>query len=93
MGAGIILLILVSLVSFFLGDWSILFKFSGVIGLASFLISGLLSGVFVSGDRIRANYTNEDDEDKGIRQGWASKLFLFGLPNLVGAIVYLALIQ
>lgn len=89
MGAGIMTLALVSLVSYILRDWSLVFKFSGIIGLISFLISGLLTGAFNSGDRIRANWTHEDSEDQDYRQKRASQLFLFGLPNLAGAILYL----
>ncbi|WP_434512182.1 DUF5316 domain-containing protein [Desulfitobacterium sp. AusDCA] len=93
LGAGILTLALVCLVSFILGDWSLMFKFSGIIGLISFLISGLFTGVFVSGDRVRANWTHEDSEDQDFRQQRASKLFLFGLPNLAGAILYIVLTQ
>jgi len=94
---GILTLTLVGLVSFILGDWSLVYKFSGVIGLVTFIISallsGALSGAFISGDRMRANWTYEDRNDRDdLSEGWASKLFLFGVPNLVGAIIYLVFI-
>lgn len=72
---GVITFSVVCLVAFFLGDWSLVFKYSGSIGLVAFLISALLSGFFVSGDRVRANWTNEYSEDRNIRQTWASKTF------------------
>lgn len=87
-GAGVISLVVVCLVVFFLGNWSLVFNYSGLIGLVAVLISALLSGVFISGDRARANWNNEDSEDRGIRQAWATKTFLFGVPNLIGAIMY-----
>ena len=90
-GTGVITLAVVCLVAFFLGDWSLVFNYSGLIGLVAFLISALLSGVFISGDRVRSNWTNEDSEDRNIRQAWASKTFLFGVPNLLGAIIYIVL--
>ncbi len=92
LGVGILTLTFVGLVSFILGDWSLVYKFSGVIGLGSFIISALLSGAFsgafISGDRMRANWTYDDSNNRD-GGGWASKLFLFGVPNLVGAIIYL----
>ncbi|WP_459910912.1 DUF5316 family protein [Desulfotomaculum defluvii] len=50
--------------------------------MVAFLTSGLLSVAFISGDRVRANWANEDSEERSIRNAWASKLFLFGVPNL-----------
>lgn len=54
------------------------------LGIAPILISGLLSGAFVSGDRVRANYTDSDDFSRRATIG--SKLFLFGLPCLIAGI-------
>ncbi|ODA42367.1 DUF5316 domain-containing protein [Desulfosporosinus sp. BG] len=93
LGMGILALIITSIVSFIFGDWSILFKLSGFIGIIALLISALMSGALISGDRVRANWTHEDHEDGKNRQERAFKLFLFGLPNLVGAIIYISIIN
>lgn len=92
-GAGVLSLITIGIISLIFEDWSLVFKVSGTIGLVACLISALLSGVFISGDRVRGNWTHEDNKDKNIRQGWGSKLFLFGFPNIVGAIAYTFWIQ
>lgn len=91
LGAGGLTLAVVCLVAFLLGDWSLVFNYSGLIGLVAMLISSLLSGVFINGDRIRGNWTNEDSEDRVYRQARASKFFFFGVPNLLVAITYLIL--
>ncbi|WP_242832528.1 DUF5316 family protein [Desulfosporosinus orientis] len=43
-----------------------------------------MSGAFISGDRVRANYS--DSKDFIERTNLGSKLFLFGLPCLVAGI-------
>jgi hypothetical protein len=59
---------------------------SGIIGLICLLISGLFSGVFISGDKIRANTSTENNEErvKRIRNMYAYALI--GFPNFLAAI-------
>lgn len=83
-GAGVLTLAVVWLIA---GDWSLVFNYAGLIGVVAFFLSGVLSGAFISGDRVRANWANEDREEREIRNAWTSKLFLFGVPNLLGAII------
>lgn len=93
LGMGTLVVIVFTLFALIIGDWSILLKGSGTIGLVSFLISALLTGTFVSGDQMRANWSSESSDERDIREGQATKLILFALPNLAGAIVYLVLIK
>ncbi|NUH86404.1 DUF5316 domain-containing protein [Bacillus firmus] len=60
---------------------------SGGIGLGSFLIAGLLSGVFVSGDKIRANYWTENQGDRKKRTKSMFIFALFGAPNFISALI------
>jgi len=54
-----------------------------IIGLIPIIISGFMSGAYVSGDRVRGNYSNSIDFKE--RSGISSKLFLFGLPCVITA--------
>ena len=59
-------------------------------GVVIWIISGLLTGAFISGDRSRANFHQETKEDRTSRVKQSQFLFLFGLPFIVmGIAVYL----
>lgn len=61
-----------------------------ITGVVIWIISGLLTGSFISGDRSRANYHQENEEDRTSRVKQSQFLFLFGLPFIViGIAVYL----
>ncbi|MGC7845812.1 DUF5316 family protein [Desulforudis sp. 1088] len=64
---------------------------AGLFGVACLGLSAVFSGSLGSGDRIRANYTHEDEEDRTRRRRWATNLFFVGLPNVIGAMVILFL--
>ena len=88
---GLIVVVIVTLISFISGNWSVLLKVSGTIGVVSFLIAALLTGTFISGDQLKANWSSESKEDRDIRESRATKFFLFALPNFAGAIIYVVL--
>jgi hypothetical protein len=52
-----------------------------IIGIIPMVFAALFSGVLVSGDRIRGNYSGEDDFRQ--RMSISTKLFLLGLPCLL----------
>ena len=75
---------LLLITSLFLSDPKIIMYLLLIIGIIPIAISGLMSGSFVSGDRVRANYS---DSTRFIeRTNIGSKLFLFGLPCVVAGI-------
>lgn len=55
-----------------------------IIGFIPIIISGFMSGAYVSGDRVRGNYS--DSKDFNERSGMSTKLFLFGIPCVLAAI-------
>ena len=55
-----------------------------IIGLIPIIISGFMSGAYVSGDRVRGNYS--DSKEFNERSGMSTKLFLFGIPCVLAAI-------
>ena len=63
---GIVIAIVANLIGFLLNDYNITLKITGFVVGGSFLISGILNGTFISGDRYRANLMGEtkDDRDK-----------------------------
>lgn len=56
-----------------------------IIGFIPIIISGFMTGAYVSGDRVRGNYS--DSKDFHERSGRSGKLFVFGLPCVLSAIV------
>ena len=84
-GLGIGGLLLIS--SRFMEDAAIVKYLLFFLGVIPILISGVLSGSFISGDRVRGNYTTSQDFSK--RAKVSSVFFLFGLPCfLAGIAVY-----
>jgi hypothetical protein len=73
------------LVLFF--DWNMVLKITGGIGVISLLLAAVLSGLLVSGDRMRANLNTENEEEKWGRDRVTGQLLLFGIPNICIAIV------
>ncbi|WP_170215806.1 DUF5316 domain-containing protein [Ureibacillus massiliensis] len=51
-------------------------------------VACLLSGVFVSGDRLRANLSTESDEDRVQRTNRSLQSVLIGLPSIVVALFF-----
>ncbi|SEO97664.1 DUF5316 domain-containing protein [Paenibacillus sp. OV219] len=58
-------------------------RVSGVIGLVLFICTIITSGAMVSGDRGRANYSNEDPNDKKQRENVAMACFVAAIPILL----------
>jgi hypothetical protein len=83
-------LFLTSLIVIF-NNWNMAMTITGIIGVAAWGLAGILSGAFISGDRLRANYATESREDARMKNKWTNQLFLFGLPYLsVAFIIYFA---
>lgn len=55
-----------------------------IIGFVPIIISGIMSGAYVGGDRVRGNYS--DSKDFNERSGRSTQLFLFGIPFVLAAI-------
>jgi hypothetical protein len=84
--AGVIVSVVLLVASAVAENWRLSFNIAGVIGLCAWLISGIFTGAFVSGDRMRANHNAETAEERWNRIDMATVLFLFGLPNVVIAV-------
>jgi hypothetical protein len=86
---------IIALLFLVLGIWTenddLFLLLSGGTGLACFLISALLSGALNDGDRIRANYWTESQQDLSQRIASMSRWFAFGIPNILVALLFLFL--
>ena len=54
-----------------------------IIGFIPIIISGFMTGAYVTGDRVRGNYS--DIKEFNERIGVSPKLFLFGIPFMLAA--------
>lgn len=87
---GIIASILTISITILTKDMHTALNVTFITGVVIWIISGLLTGAFISGDRSRANYHQENEEDRTSRVKQSQFLFLFGLPFIViGIAVYL----
>ncbi|AIE59398.1 DUF5316 family protein [Bacillus methanolicus] len=71
--------LVLTIINLFLGvnfhNWNLLFNITALAVLIPFMISGILIGAFVSGDRMRGNFYSETKEDRESNRKWASKFF------------------
>ncbi|MGG1674170.1 DUF5316 domain-containing protein [Neobacillus sp. NRS-1170] len=74
----------ISLIS---NDFTLLYKITGAIGIISLILSALLSGAFVDGDRLGRNLKSELKEDRNQRFSLTNSILLIGLPNLLISVV------
>lgn len=83
--SGLVVGVIGLIISSFAQDRDIIIYALLIIGFIPIIISGFMTGAYVSGDRVRGNYS--DSKDLYERSGRSTKLFLFGLPCVLSAIV------
>lgn len=64
-------------------DWMLTIKICGFSGVICIGIAGVLNGSFVSGDRIRANYSFDTKEDRIEKSKISNFAIAVGLPNII----------
>jgi hypothetical protein len=87
LGIGFATLIVIVIISLVTGGLILFQNVTLAIGVIAIILSGLLSGAFVSGDRARANIYMEDNVETKDRWSWSGRLFLFALPLIMGAVI------
>lgn len=70
-----------------LNNWMLTIQISGIIGLVCFVIAGILNGTFISGDRLRSNYSTDKKEDRIRRSKITNFVLIVGSPNFILAVV------
>ena len=83
--SGLIVGVLGIILSFLWNNSAMIMYVLFIIGFIPIIISGFMSGAYVSGDRVRGNYSNSQDFKE--RLGMSTKLFLFGIPCVIAAMV------
>lgn len=86
---GLVVAILGLAVSFLMDNPGIIMNGLLIIGAVPMVLAAVFSGVLGSGDRVRANYSDEQDYRQRMR--WSNNLFLFGLPNLLASLAIYAI--
>lgn len=84
-GFGVALLLLI--LGFFTKNTALYGTISIAIAIVFLLIGGLTSGVFNSGDRMRANYHTENKEDRAKRSKVSLISGIIALPHFLAGIV------
>ncbi len=75
-------------VSFLIWNIEMVIPITSGIGFFFFAIAFILSGVFVSGDRMRANLATESDEGRNERNKISFHSALVGIPSIVVALLF-----
>lgn len=80
---GLIIGVFVIIIAFIFHNSDMIMYGLFIIGFIPIIISGFMSGAYVSGNRVRGNYS--DSKDFNERSGRSTKLFLFGIPCVLAA--------
>ena len=84
---GLVIAMASYLIGFLLNDYNLTLKITGFVVIVSFVISGILNGTFISGDRYRANFLSETKEDRDNKMKIMKFLLLLSIPNVIISVV------
>lgn len=80
---GLLLSLLGSVVALVIWDVHMVADVTGMIGLVFLVLSMIMSGAFVSGDRVRLNAATETDKGREERNRLVTRSLLIALPNFL----------
>ena len=83
LGIGALLSLLGIVVALVVWDVHMVADVTGMIGLVFLVLSMIMSGAFVNGDRVRLNAATETDKGRDERNRLVTRSLLIALPNLV----------
>ncbi|MCM3342468.1 DUF5316 domain-containing protein [Paenibacillus sp. MER TA 81-3] len=92
-GIAVLTCLFLSLITYAIGGWALTAEINAWVGVILLGIGALLSGAFISGDRLRANDRSSTDEDRQSRNRWIHVAFLSCIPFLFVAIFIFALLK
>ena len=87
---GSMIAIVAHLIGFLSNDYNVTLKITGFVVVGSFVISGILNGTFINGDRYRANYLIERKDDRDKKMKITKYLLVLAIPNVIISIIILA---
>lgn len=85
---GLLLSLLGSVVALVIWDVHMVADVTGMIGLVFLVLSMIMSGAFVSGDRVRLNAATETDKGREERNRLVTRSLLIALPNFLVMLVF-----
>ncbi|MCT6926297.1 MULTISPECIES: DUF5316 family protein [Bacillales] len=85
---GIMLALGSIIIAFILGDVQKVIRIAGTIGGILLILTMFFSGVFVNGDRLRANLATESSEQKNRRHRYEEIFLFMSLPCLIVAAIF-----
>lgn len=80
---GLLLSLIGSVVALVIWDVHMVADVTGMIGLVFLVLSMIMSGAFVSGDRVRLNAATETDKGREERNRLVTRSLLIALPNFL----------
>lgn len=86
---GLIIAIAALIIGFLLNDYNISLKIIGVVIAGSFIISGILNGSFIEGNRYMLNHLTETKEDRDQKMKIVKYLLTLSIPNIIVFIIIL----
>ncbi|MFC7062307.1 DUF5316 family protein [Halobacillus seohaensis] len=86
-GVGALITGIALIVGIVTGDWNLFLKIIALAAGIPLLLSGLLTGAYVNGDRNRANFHTEAKRDREFKGRWVKRLVSLSAPNAVLLIV------
>lgn len=86
-GIGVLIVLLLLILSLVMQDMNLLLQYSTMSGIISVVIAAVIAGVLGSGDRIRANYTHEESDERKERARLALYFMMISIPNLITAVI------
>ncbi|MGP4063232.1 DUF5316 family protein [Halobacillus sp. H74] len=90
-GIGLVVTLSSLIYGLYTNEWETSVKIIGISAVVPLLITGLLTGAFVSGDRNRANYNTEVKKDRDGKSKWITGLLLISAPNAVSMIIFIVI--
>ncbi|WP_433945204.1 DUF5316 family protein [Paenibacillus sp. SN-8-1] len=85
--AGLVAALILGALAWVKGSEVFFLQTAGWIGSAALIIGALISGNFLTGDRIRQHQANESKQDRNNRRIAAGILILFSLPVLAAYVL------
>ncbi|WP_028986978.1 DUF5316 domain-containing protein [Thermicanus aegyptius] len=86
-GIGVLIVLILFILSLVMRDMNLLMQYTTMSGIISMVIAAVIAGVLGSGDRIRANYTHEESDERKERVKLALYFMMISIPNLVTAVI------
>jgi hypothetical protein len=80
---GLVTALIVVFITLCMNQLSLAKTILGYIGGGSLLLGAVISGALVSGDRMRANTSSEDNETRNSRMKVSGSFLKLGAPNLI----------